>query len=105
VVRLRGLSLPSIHYRRDRSIVTLRRETAMPLPDDEISKRFRYHPPNQARLELHEGIRQSFWSLAAELNALPDGKDPRGSREKSLALTALEESLMWANAHIARNVK
>lgn len=27
----------------------------------------------------------------------------QGSREKSLAMTKLEESVMWANAYIARN--
>jgi hypothetical protein len=42
--------------------------------------------------------RREYKELAHAMNdLLPE------SREKSLALTALEESLMWANACIARN--
>jgi hypothetical protein len=65
----------------------------------EIVKRFSYHPPREPGVaNLIGSVRLSVRSLAEFLNdALPE------SREKSLAFTALEEALMWANAAIARN--
>jgi len=65
----------------------------------EIDHRFDYVAPNDERRSLHEYTRQEYKSLAeAMARELPE------SREKSLAITALEESLMWANAAIARNI-
>jgi hypothetical protein len=63
----------------------------------EIRDRFRHHAPKtQARIDAHEGIRERSAALAVWLNeALPE------SREKSLALTALQEAAMWANAAVA----
>jgi hypothetical protein len=64
----------------------------------EIEKRFTHHAPDAEKQVTHERCRQSYRDLAnAVAETLPD------SREKSLAITALEESLMWANAAIARN--
>jgi hypothetical protein len=64
----------------------------------EIDKRFDYHAPDEEKATLHAIVRQSYKRLAENIaDALPP------SREQSLALTALEESLMWANACIARN--
>lgn len=76
----------------------------MPLPRADIDHRFTHHPPGARRVELHSFVRDHFRRLARLVNEIPDDHDPRGSREKSLALTALEEGLMWTNAHIARNV-
>jgi len=65
---------------------------------DEIEKRFTHHPPTGEKVAVHENIRLIYRQLADEVsNTLGE------SREKSLAITALEESLMWANAAIARN--
>lgn len=64
----------------------------------ELRNRFTYHPPvTQRRATMHEHIRQMCYALAAELDhILPEG------REKSLAITNLEQTTMWANAAIAR---
>ena len=64
----------------------------------ELEKRFTYHAPKNGQPAKYEQIRDAAKVLANLLNtACPD------SREKSLAFTALEESVMWANASIARN--
>lgn len=43
----------------------------------------------------------ALWNHAKELALLVDELCPEG-REKSLAITKIEESVMWANAAIAR---
>lgn len=64
---------------------------------DEINQRLGYHPGTNTTKPKHEDIRDSYISLAVFVDtAIPDG------REKSLALTALQESMMWANAAVAR---
>jgi hypothetical protein len=64
----------------------------------EICKRFTYQPPKQDQPERHERIRSNARTVALEImQACPP------SRERALALTAIEESVMWANAAIARN--
>lgn len=66
-------------------------------PQD-LANRFTYHPPKAGQPDKYTLIRANARSLAEEINALaPD------SREKSLAITSLEEAVMWANAAIARN--
>ena len=64
----------------------------------DIENRFRYHPPTtELRKEAHENTRIACWGLAQLLNeSLPEG------REKSLAITHLEETMFWSNAAIAR---
>jgi hypothetical protein len=65
---------------------------------DDILKRFTYHPPKDGQPEKYTAIRDKAHQLAVLINdTCPD------SREKSLAVTNLEESVMWANASIARN--
>lgn len=64
----------------------------------DIEKNFSYHAPKGDQPERYERIREKAKVLAAYI----DEKCP-DSREKSLALTKLEESVMWANASIARN--
>jgi len=64
----------------------------------EIEKRFTYHAPKNDQTERYEWIRANARGLAN----LIDEKVP-DSREKSLALTHLEQAVMWANAGIARN--
>jgi len=65
---------------------------------DEIEKRFTYHAPKEGQPKKYQDIRQAAKSLAYLIcEFCPD------SRERSLALTKLEEAVMWANAAIARN--
>lgn len=64
----------------------------------QITKSFTYHAPKEGQLERYVELRDAakyFAVLIAELT--PE------SREQSLALTKLEESVMFANAAIARN--
>lgn len=65
---------------------------------DQIDKAFTYHPPKGDEAARYGSIREQARSLALNLaNTCPP------SRELSLALTKLEEVVMWANAAIARN--
>lgn len=64
----------------------------------EINKRFTYHPPHGTQPARYVAIREK----AKEFAVLINDTTPE-SREKSLALTKLEEAVMWANASIARN--
>ena len=58
---------------------------------------FAYHAPDEDKVSLHASVNDLFLGAAHRVNELvPD------SREKSLAITALEEARMWANAAIAR---
>ena len=65
----------------------------------DLNNRFDYHPPrDEDTKELHENVRALCRTLAHRLNGLlPEG------REKSLAITNLEQTMMWANAAIARS--
>jgi len=66
--------------------------------DKEIEKRFTYHPPKEGQPKKYEKLRMLAKELAYLItNLCPD------SRERSLALTKLDEVVMWANAAIARN--
>lgn len=65
--------------------------------EQELKNNFTYHAPSKEKVYIHETIRNECYDLAQTLNDLPD------SREKSLALTKLEECMMWANACVARN--
>lgn len=64
----------------------------------QIEKAFTYHPPKEGQPETYQLIRGMAKDLATNLNV----RCPQ-SRELSLALTKLEEAVMWANAAIARN--
>lgn len=66
--------------------------------NNQIENNFMYHSPKDEQAEKYEEIR----AKGKELAYLIGGVCPN-SREKSLAMTKLEESVMWANASIARN--
>lgn len=69
----------------------------MPVTEAELETRFTYHAPHGDQTTRYEQLRATAKALAADLVALTPE-----SREQSLALTALEESVFWANAAIAR---
>lgn len=63
----------------------------------DIEKRFTYHKPKEDNAYKFVVIREDAKRFANIINELvPE------SREKSLAMTKLEEVVMWANAGIAR---
>ena len=64
---------------------------------DEIGRRFAYHAPSDGQPARYERIRAEARDLAVTL----DGLCPE-SRELDLAMTSLEQAVMWANAAIAR---
>lgn len=66
--------------------------------NEHIEKNFKYHTPKQGQPEKYEVIREK----AKELAYLIEEVCPN-SREKSVAMTNLETTVMWANASIARN--
>lgn len=65
--------------------------------DKDIESRFTYHAPKKEDIAKFPTIRDSAKELAYLVKELV----PVG-REQSLALTKLEEVVMWANAGIVR---
>lgn len=62
-----------------------------------IDTAFTYHRPTSGDINSISVIRGDCKDLAECIDALvPDG------REKSIALTKIEEAMMWANAGIVR---
>ena len=67
-------------------------------PSESVENNFTYHPPKPGQAERYQTIRDIAKGLAMFLeDHCPE------SRERSLAMTKLEECVMWANAAIARN--
>lgn len=66
-----------------------------PLTDEERS-RLAYHPATPATGPRHDAVRAAAAVYAAALAAVV----PAG-RHRALALTAVQESMMWANAAVA----
>lgn len=63
----------------------------------DLDVRFTYHPPTGDQPQRYETLRAKARELAElVVDATPE------SREQSLALTHIEEAVMWANAAIAR---
>jgi hypothetical protein len=64
----------------------------------DIAHRFAFHPATTEQRQLDHGdVRRLCLDLAERLNdLLPEG------REKSLAITNLEQVMFWANAGVAR---
>lgn len=63
----------------------------------ELETRFTYHAPSGDQAGKYEALRdcaKTFASLVVEL--CPE------SREQSLAITNIEQAVMWSNAAIAR---
>ena len=70
----------------------------MPITQADLDNRFAYHKPREdSTAHRHESIRFICREAAkAILSMVPAG------REQALAITKLEEAMMWANAAIAR---
>lgn len=67
----------------------------MPNPEL-IENSFTYHEPNDRQIEHYKNMRDLAKKLAHIINVyVPEG------REKSLAITKLEEAIMWANKGIS----
>lgn len=64
---------------------------------EEILVNFKYHPPSDEQRSTYENLRSLYRTMAQSIESyVPAG------REQALAMTKLEESMMWANAGIAR---
>jgi len=64
----------------------------------DIENTFVYHAPSGDQPERYEALRDHGKTLAYLIErSCPD------SREKSLAMTALQQAVMWANEAIANN--
>ena len=64
----------------------------------DLANRFTYHAPKNGQVDRYQQIRDAAHDFAKLLNdQCPE------SREKSLAVTHLEDAVMWANAAIARH--
>lgn len=68
------------------------------MEDLDIENRFTYHKPTEEQAVKYPVIRDK----AKELAYIIKKNVPTG-REQSLALTKLEEVVMWANAGISRS--
>lgn len=64
----------------------------------DLEVRFTYHAPKEGQPKKYEDIRHHAHLLAI----LIEGYCPE-CRERSLAITKLEEAVFWANAGIARD--
>ena len=64
---------------------------------EELASRFTYHSPKGNQSDSYQAIRSSAHEFAIMIVDFTPV-----SREQSLALTHLEETVFWANAAIAR---
>lgn len=68
------------------------------MTNEDLENRFMHHVPKTGQPEMYAAIRQKALELAKFINE----KCPE-SREKSVAITKLEECMFWSNASVARN--
>lgn len=64
----------------------------------DLENRFAYHSPSGVKITKHSNVREHCLELAKFINEVAPE-----SREKSLAITKLEEVMFWTNGAIARN--
>jgi len=68
------------------------------MPLEEISSRFKSYPMDDKTKMKSDKIRKDIIDLADTIDIYCNE-----SREKSIALTKLEECLMWVNKSLSRN--
>jgi hypothetical protein len=69
----------------------------MAFTEEVLRNRFQYHKPTGNKPVLHEEMRNACFDLAVLINKkCPD------CREQAVAITKLEEVMMWANTAITR---
>lgn len=65
-----------------------------------MDERFKHHAPNgEETIARHQAAREAANAFFEAIEALTWGN----SREKSVAITKVEEAMFWLNADIARN--
>lgn len=62
-----------------------------------LDHNFKHHAPDADAITCHEAVREAARAMAVRVLQVAEP-----SRERSLALTKIEEAMMWANAAIAR---
>jgi hypothetical protein len=65
---------------------------------EELEDRFTYHAPTPGGIERHAILSKAMIDAAKSVDLTCSE-----SREKSLAMTKLEEAKFWASAAVARN--
>jgi hypothetical protein len=66
----------------------------------DVNNRFSFHPATEVTGPIHDQVRDEHLGVAEWiLDNVPAG------RHQSLALTALQESMMWCNAAVACDTK
>ncbi len=68
----------------------------MPITDSDLENRFAHHQADESSALKHDNVRFVCREAAKAIVAMT----PSG-REQSLAVTALQEAMMWANTAIA----
>ena len=66
--------------------------------DEDIEQRFTHHPPQHGQVERYAFLRAEARNFAQNMVI-----EAPACRELALALTKLEEAVMWCNAAIARH--
>jgi len=75
----------------------LNKRKKMQTKNELLEKNFSYHSPTLEKQEKYVKLREKAKELAYLITELcPE------SRERSLAITGIEQSIMWANASVAR---
>lgn len=70
------------------------------MSDERIKHNFSSHTPTPEKADTHEMLRENGYKLCMLIQELcPEG------REKSLAITKIEEAIFWANAGLARDMQ
>lgn len=65
-----------------------------------MDDRFKHHPPkSDATIDKHQAARKAADDFFSVINEIAS----QSSREKSVAITKVEEAMFWLNADIARN--
>ena len=83
---------------KDLKIEGVKMAVKMTIEDLDIENRFTYHKPTEEQASKYPVIRDKAKDLAYIIKEnVPAG------REQALALTKLEEVVMWANAGISRS--